>query len=208
MKLITSLLPLVLTFSLVDSVWAQWDYGQHSIDNMIEHRIDMRKTRARMEARRKGSTKSRRKNAKNTRARSRRISTSIRKKVVSLPSNVSFHRDSYQNFHLDDSKGYTVNFLFASASGKVIRKSYNFTYYNSGTDFKDIPIEKYKVTAQGVYGGKKYPVHLGSEDGDSMNPLGGNFAPSIAIEVKAGKDQWGDATLLTLPSTLLVRVIE
>lgn len=37
--------------------YAQWDYGQHAIDNIIESRIDARKTRARIRARRGGKIK-------------------------------------------------------------------------------------------------------------------------------------------------------
>ena len=189
---------------------AQWDYGQHAIDNMVESRIDIRKTRARMKARKGSASKSRKstRNSKSTRNRARSVSYSKPKAVPSLPSNVDFHRDTYQDFHLSDSKGYIVNFVFTSSNGKVLRRDHNYTYYNSGSEFKDIPVGKYKVTAQAAYGGKKYPVHLGSEDGDTNNPMGGNFAPSIGIEVKPGTDQWGTKVLLTTPETLLVRVIE
>lgn len=211
-KFLVTTLIVVLTAPFSGVASAQWDYGQHAIDNIIESRIDARKTRARIKARKTGKGKTRvtskTKSKKVASNRSRLISAPAKKAGVSLPSNVSFYRDTYQNFHLDDSKGYVVNFLLTSTSGKVMRRTHNFTYYNSVAKFGDIPAGKYQVVAQGVYGGKKYPVHLGSEDGTSTNPLGGNFAPSIRIEVKPGKDQWGTPTLLTLPETLHVRVIE
>ncbi len=211
-KFSVTTLIVVLTALFCGVASAQWDYGQHAIDNIIESRIDIRKTRARMKARKAGKAKTRvtskTRNRKVAPSRSRLVSTPAKKAVVSLPSNVSFYRDTYQNFHLDDSKGYLVNFVFTAANGQVIRRTYNFTYYASVAEFHGIPAGKYKVTAQGLYGGKKYPVHLGSEDGTSTNPLGGNFAPSINIEVKPGKDQWGTKTLLTIPETLHVRVVE
>lgn len=208
MKNSTALLILVSMALFPRLASAQWDYGQHAIDNIIENRIDIRKTRARLKARKSVPSKGRRgaKAGKSARSGSRLVSTSTPR--TGLPSHVEFHRDTFQDFRLSDSKGYIVNFVFSSATGKVLRKSYNFTYYNSVAEFRDIPVGKYQVAAQGVYRGKKYPVHLGSEDGTSQNPLGGNFAPSIRIEVKPGKDQWGTKTLLTLPETLHVRVIE
>ncbi len=184
---------------------AQWDYGQHAIDNIIESRIDARKTRARIKARRGGKIKAG-KSAKNK--QSGRLVSTAGKPATALPSKIEFHRDTYQNFHLDDSKGYVVNFIFTSNSGKVFRRAHTYTYYNSNSDFKDLPIGKYKVTAECVYSGKKYPVRLGSDDGDTLNPLGGNFAPSMSIEIKPGKNQWGEKVLLTTPESLHVRVIE
>lgn len=185
---------------------AQWDYGQDSTWNIIENRIDIRKARARMKARQKAKSKKGRATSKKKTAAVRKTSAPVKK--AALPSHVEFYRDTFQDFHLDDSKGYVVNFVFTSTTGKVIRKSHTFTYYNSVTDFKDLPVGKYRVTAEAVYGGKKYPVHLASEDGEVGNPKGGNFAPSMNIEIKLGKDQWGSDRLLTLPDSLHVRVIE
>lgn len=191
---------------------AQWDYGQDSTWNIIESRIDARKTRARIKARRgakgKASSKISRKTSTKRSPTLRKISASTPKPKPALASYVDFHRDTYQNFHLDDSNGYVVNFVFTSTTGKVIRRSHRFTYYNSNTEFRDIPAGKYRVSAQALYSGRAYKVHLGSEDGSSDNPLGGNFAPTMNIEVKAGKDQWGTPKLLNFPDSLHVRVIE
>lgn len=202
----------VLAALFPNSASAQWDYGQDSTWNIIENRIDIRKTRARMKARQAAQAKARKSGRKTsktgTRKVARKVSTSVPAKKAALPSHVEFYRDTYQDFHLDDSNGYVVNFVFTSTTGKVIRKSHRFTYYNSVTDFSDIPVGKYRVVAEGVYGGRKYPIRLGSKDGTSTNPKGGNFAPSMNIEIKLGKDQYGSARLLTSPEDLHVRVIE
>lgn len=213
-----SFAPIVLVVAalLSNSASAQWNYGQDSTYNSIESRIDIRKTRARIKARQAAKAKagkagrktSKTRTTKTVRKTSTQTSAPAKKVAASLPSHVEFYRDTYQDFHLDDSKGYIVNFVFTSTSGKVMRKSYTFNYYDSVARFSDIPIGKYRVVAEAVYGGKKYPVQLGSEDGTSTNPEGGNFAPSINIEVKMGKDSYGDNSLLTLPETLHVRVIE
>ena len=207
MKILT---PLTVLFSLFFSTLAsaQWDYNQHMVDNMVEHRIDMRKTKARMEAGRKGSTRRGRvsKTGKKARAQVRQVSTA-QKKQLSLPSDVVFSRDTFQDFHLGDSNGYRVNFTFTSTTGKILNRSFNFTYYNSRISFKNIPVGKYRVTAHAVYAGRKYPVHLGDDHGESNNAEGGNFGPARNLEVKSGKDQYGAHVLLSSPEELDVRVI-
>lgn len=209
-KFSTAILILALSTVFQNLAVAQWDYSQHAIDNIIESRIDARKTRARIRARqgKSQSSKSVRKTSKSTARKAAVRKVSVAPKKVSLPSHVEFYRDTFQDFHLSDSKGYIVNFIFTSTAGKVLCRTHNFTYYNSVARFEDIPVGKYKVVAQGLCGGKKYPIHLASEDGEVDNPTGGNFAPSIVIEVKLGKDPYGSPRLLTLPETLHVRVIE
>lgn len=123
--------------------------------------------------------------------------------------NLSFHRDTFQNFHLDDTNGYQVNFSFIDAgSGKIISKSYKFTYHGSVAEFDDVPAGIYTVKAEAVYNGRKYLVYLGSKDGSPTDPKGGNFAPSIKIEIKREIDDFGTTVLNTFPDTLQVRVIE
>lgn len=128
---------------------------------------------------------------------------------ASLPF-VFIHRDTYQDFHLDDSKGYVVNFRFVPVGkgGRAITKTHNFTYYNSKAEFGGLPVGTYKVSGEAVYKGRKFPVHVGSEDGSSTDPTGGNFAPTASLQVKWGKDQWGARCLQTTPELLNVRAIE
>jgi hypothetical protein len=196
-----SIFALILTFPVL--AFGQWDYNQNAIDNIIDSRIDRRKTSKRIRARNgKGGTANQRKT-------STRNGTSPVKNTVATTPSVSFLRDSYQDFHLDDDNGYLVNFIFVSVeSGKTISKSYNYSYYRGLAEFSGIPAGVYTVKASALYNGKKFTVHLGSRDGSSSNPDGGDFAPSIKIEVKAETDDYGTIKMKTFPETLYTRVIE
>lgn len=195
----------VCAFAVISpqAAFGQWDYNQSAIDNIIESRIDRRKTRERIKARKGGRTADKKKNAAGGNRTSSAKNTS-----AATPPYVSFLRDSYQDFHLDDSRGYVVNFIFTSLSGKAIPKSYNYSYHNGLAEFGGIPAGVYTVKADAVYSGKKYAVHLGSRDGSSANPNGGDFAPSIKIQVTAAPDGYGLTLMKTFPETLYVRVTE
>lgn len=195
----------ILAFALVvvspQITFGQWDYGQNAIDNIIESRIDRRETAAGIKAR---------KSARRTASRRRSSATTpTRTSARPILQNLSFYRDTFQNFHLDDTNGYQVNFSFTDAgSGKIILKSHKFTYYESVAGFDGVPAGIYTVKAEALYNGRKYAVYLGSEDGSPTDPNGGNFAASIKIEIKRGVDDFGTPVLKTFPDTLHVRVIE
>lgn len=204
----------------VPPAFAQWDYGQDSVWNSVENRIDIRKTRKRMQARKAGRKSTRKagrarsgkgrsaKTAPRSGASTSPVAASTSQVPASIPY-VSIHRDTFQSFHLDDSKGYSVSFRFAPVGGgKTISKSHTYTYYNSVAEFNGIPAGTYNVSGEAIYQGRKYPVHIASEDGEVDNPTGGNFAPSLQLQVRWGKNQWGERGLQTSPETLHVRVIE
>lgn len=201
MKKYISTAILALAFAVISPEFAfgQWDYNQNAIDNIIDSRVDRRKTRERIRARKGG---------KKGTAAGKSGASATKNTSAATPPYVSFLRDSYQDFHLDDSRGYVVNFTFTSATGRAISKSYNYSYQNGLAEFGGIPAGVYTVKADAVYGGRKYPVHLGSQDGSSTNPKGGNFAPTIKIEVKGEADGYGATIMKTFPETLYVRVIE
>ncbi len=189
--------------------------GQGYADQMVLDRMYMRRMRAKYAKRRGTSSKT----ARAGQAKKRVVSTQKRSvAVASTPQKVasfshpSVHikRDSYQQFHLDDAKGTTVNFRFTpqSGKGKTVLKSYQYNFYDNMADFGGLAPGRYIVKAEAVYGGKKYPARIGSESGTPTNPTGGNFAPSIAIEIKPGVDSYGYKVLESAPSELQVRVIE
>lgn len=192
------------------SAWAQWDYGQSSIDNGVEARIDARKTRDRIRARRGKSSKSTRtKRASSTKA-TKRTAAPIRVAKTVPHHDISIHHDTFQDFHSDDVNGYNVSFSFVSANGKTISKVYNYSplKYRHVAEYNDLPTGTYTLKAVATYGGKKLPVHLGTEQGSSTNPKGGNFAPSIRLVVKPAKDSYGDTVVQGFPNTIYLRVVE
>ena len=78
--LITTILGLSFMVLCQDTTFAQWDYGQDSIYNIVDSRIDRRKTAARIRARqaanknRKNNAVRRKSSRKNLRRNSRRAS--------------------------------------------------------------------------------------------------------------------------------------
>ena len=189
---------------------AQWDYGQDSIYNGVEARIDIRKTRARMKAKNKNS-----KRGSRSRRAGRKVArkTVAQKKVATFPHHdISFLRDSYQHFHLDDANGYVVNFNLTpiNGKGKPIYRTYNYSYlkHRHAAEYNDIPSATYVVKAVARYKGKKYPVHFATEEGTSTNPKGGNFTSSLRLEVKPAKDGYGDTVIQGFPKTIYTRVVE
>ena len=201
-------LTLVLALLFSNAALAQWDYRQDSIYNGVEARIDIRKTRERIKARgakskpAKGSSKSRR--------ATRKV---VKKKVASFPHHdISFLRDSYQHFHLDDANGYVVNFQFTptGGKGKPLFRTYNYNYlkHRHAAEWNDLPTATYLVKAVAEYEGRKYPVHFATEEGTSTNPKGGNFASSLRLEVKPAKDGYGDTVIQGFPKTIYTRVVE
>ncbi len=209
---------LIVSALLAPLAHAQWDYGQNSIDNIIESRIDKRKTLDRIRkqrgagSKRKGTSRTRGTKARSKSHSSRRQATVPRKQLVALsspptPSVVEFHRDTFQTFHIYED-GYDVNFTFTSTTGKVLRRSYKYSFANCNTEFGDIPAGNYRVTAQCVYKGRSYPVLVGSEEGSTTDPKAGNFAPSMMMKVAPQKDSNGTLRLLTVPDSLYVRVVE
>lgn len=188
--------------------------GQGYADQIVLDRMYIRREKAKLAKRRAASKKQSRKGSKRTVAK--KVKSAAIKPVATTqkvaPASykyVKFARDSYQSFHSDDAKGYVMNFYFTPIGGaKAIVKSYNYTYYNSTAEFNGIPAGKYLVKAQVKYEGKNYPVTLGSEIGTPTNPSGGNFAPSMVIEVKPGIDAYSYKVLETVPSELYVRILE
>lgn len=202
------------------SAFAQWNYGQNSIYNSIESRIDARKTRARFRARqakrpstKKTSAALRQAKHKDLAITAKRRAVPVKKAIAPLPHHdVSFHRDTFQDFHQDDMNGYVVTFTFAPTGGNVkpIAKTYHYSHlkYRHVAEYNDLPAATYTVTAVAVYNKRTYPVHLGTEQGTPSDPQGGNFASSVQLVVKPAKDNYGDIVVQGSPSTVYVRVIE
>lgn len=202
------------------SAFAQWDYRQDSTWNSVEARIDARRTRDRIRARQGKGKKSSGRTARSRRGKRKastkvvkRTATPVKKVVASLPHHdISIHHDTFQHFHLDDSNGYSVTFSFVptGANAKPLTKTYNYNYmkHRHAAEYNDIPPATYTVKAVAVYNGKRYPVYLGSEEGSSTNPQGGNFASSIQLVVKPAKDAYDDMVIQGFPSTIYTRVIE
>lgn len=197
-NVLASIFALTILFPVL--AYGQWDYNQNAIDNIIDSRIDRRKTSERIRARKGG------RRAAGTGKAGTRNPAPAPNDSAAAPY-VSFLRDSYQNFHLDDASGYIVNFTFTGA-GKTISKSYNYSYQNGLAEFGGIPAGTYTVRAEAVYNGRKYPVYLGSRDGSTTNPNGGDFAPAMKIQVKGEPDGYGATIMKTFPETLYTRVVE
>jgi len=209
-----------VTFSLLlcsFSAFAQWDYRQDAIDNIIESRIDRRKTQARIRARKRART-NRRKSSKSKSAK-RTATKPVSKKLVSkkatatLPHHaIAIHRDTYQDFHMDDINGYVVTFRFTptGTNRKPIAKTYLYSHLKNrqAAEYNDLPIGIYTVQAGAVYRGKNYAVHLGTQEGTSTEPTGGNFAPTLKLQVKTAKDAYDDLVVQGFPSIFYIRVIE
>ncbi len=188
--------------------------GQGYADQMVLDRMYMRRLKAKYAKRKAAAFKSSKRGSKKSATAKRKItntSASPTQKMAPFSSpSVHIKRDSFQEFHLDDAKGYTVNFSFTpiSGGGKAIQKSFTYNFYDNMADFGSIPAGKYIVEAQATYKGKKYPATIGSESGTPTNPAGGNFASSLSIEIKPAIDSYGYQVLESSPNELQVRVVE
>lgn len=189
--------------------------GQGYADQIVLDRMYVRREQAKRARRRAAASR----NRKHSKKKGSRIAAAPKQNLHVVPAAkvapasyryVKFKRDTYQNFHSDDHKGYVVNFTFKPAGGKggTITKSFNYTYYESEAAFNAIPAGRYTVKAEAKYQNKKYPAYLGSTYGTPTNPTGGNFAPSMTIQVRPGVDAYGYHVLETSPDELYIRVIE
>lgn len=184
--------------------FAQWDYNDHVIDNIVQQRIETRRMRERMEARRKGRS------GKTKTTRARRKATKVARKVAApLPhSNISILRDTYQDFHMNDRNGYVVTFQFAPTSSRraPIIKTYRYAYLQSReqAQWDDLPPATYTVTASAVYQGKRYPVQMGTRNDHEDS----DFGPSVQLVVKPAKDSYGTWMVQGFPDTLYLHVVE
>lgn len=187
----------VLGFSSI-SASAQWNPSQDAVWNIIENRIDRRRNA------KKGS-KAPAKQGKSTASR-----TGTKTPVKALHhNNVEFHRDTWQDFHLND--GYIVNFVFTpikAAQSQPIIKSFTYNMINGAAYYDDFKEGSYKVSAEAVYNGKKYRVYLATTPAEFENQKGGNFAPSANLTIKQYVDQYGTRVIGGAPDTIYIRVIE
>lgn len=144
------------------------------------------------------------------RTAARRAGASAVKPAAPLPRyGIEFRRDSYQDFHREDINGFRVNFTFVSvATGKTIPKSGVCQLYDHGDPIEGIPAGVYTVRAEVSYRGQKYPAHLGSQEGSVGNRRGGDFAPSMKIELKPAVDDYGSRVMGITPGKIYVRVLE
>lgn len=206
-----------LSFTLLCpiSAFAQWDYGQDWMWNMADARRDIRRTRERIRARQgkgkssKGSKASRRTGRKSSRKAVKRPAV-VKKVVAPLPRyGIEIRRDSYQDFHREDINGFKVNFTFVSqATGKTLLKSGYCKLYDMDSAIEGVPAGTYNVSVKVPYGGKIYPAHIGSKEGSTENPKGGDFAPSMKIVLKPIIDDGGSRVMGVFPEKLYVRVLE
>ena len=194
----------IIAFSLAvvspDSAFGQWDYNSSVIDNIALDRAARRRS---------GGGSGRRTKAAGKRTGARKPAAV--KAVVKLPVyGIQMARDSYKEFYYQDKNGFLVNFSFTSvATGKTTSISERFTLYDyQNPSIDDLPLGVYKVTATAVYKGKTYPVHIGTQEGTSDNPTGGDFAPSIRVESKRDVDDDGAPAIKLYPQKMYVRVID
>ena len=184
--------------------FAQWDYNDHVIDNIVQQRIEARNMRKRMEARHKT------KGGKTKTARTPRKATKVARKVTApLPhGNISILRDTYQDFHMNDRNGYVVTFKFAPSTGEgaPIIKTYRYAYLQSReqAQWDDLPPATYTITAFAVYNGKRFPVQMGTRNSYE----GSDFGPSVKVVVKPAKDSYGTLMVQSFPDTIYLHVVE
>lgn len=201
---------LALSFVVVspEVAFAQWDYNDHIIDNIVMDRA----ARRRSEGRAKGSKSGRRTTSAKRKSAARNTGASAVKPVApALPRYaVVFSRDTYQDFHLDDINGFRVDFTFTdTVTGKTITKFHVYNYYNVESEIEGVPAGVYTVRATALYKGKTYQAHLGTGEGSTDNPRGGDFAPSMKVELKREIDaNYGTPIMNIYPKSLYVRVID
>ena len=177
---------------LCPSAFAQWDYGQDSTWNMIEHRAEMRRMQERMKARREAEKKQRAKtgNSRRGKGTSRKVVKSAAPaKKVALPVKaygVWFYPDSFGSFHSSRyESGYRVNLNFVSTkTGKTFPRFAFYDTWHQDEDIWDVPAGTYTIQAEAIHKGKKYPVHLAIMQGSREKPPFETFAPSLKIKLK------------------------
>ena len=193
---------------------AQWDNRQSVLDNIVDHRLDMRRTRARMEANRKRGRTTRKGTSSRRRAGARRVSTARSKPVAPPlpPYRLELLRDSGQDFAREDPTGFKTNLTFTSlATGKTISKSAYCkidTGFQTDTTIEGIPAGTYMVRAEVAYQGTKYQAHIGSKEGSTENPKGGDFAPSFKVVFKSIIDEGGSRVMGVFPPKIHIRALE
>ena len=190
---------------------AQWDYGQDSTWNMMEHRAEMRRMRERMKANKRGratkkNTSSRRK------AAARKVNASSTKPAPLPPYRLELLRDSYQDFAFNSPNGFKTYLTFTSlATGKTISKSASVkidTGFQTDTTIQGIPAGTYTVRAEAAYQGTKYQAHIGTKEGSTENPKGGDFAPTFKVTFKPIIDEGGSRVMGVFPPKIHIRVLE
>lgn len=199
------LLAAVFLLGLESQVFSQWDYNQHVIDNIIESRIDRRKTQKRIQARKRNNSAS---GAKAGAGKTGAGKPAARKPDPLPRTPLKINRDTFQQFHLNE--GYSVDFTFMPINNPagVITKSFKFSMWEGATEYNDLPEGVYTLTAQAEYGGKKYKVYIATEANTFEDQTGGNFAPSQTFEIKQMIDSYGSKVIGSDPGTLYIRVIE
>ena len=205
---------------------AQWDYGQDSTWNMIEHRAAMRRMEARMKARREAEKKQRAKTAKSRQGKGKASVVSakpvaatkksaasakpvVATKKVAAPVKsygVWFYRDTFQDINFQD--GYRVNLDFVStATGKTFQRFAYYDTWNDNEDIWDVPAGTYTIRAEAIQKGKKYPVHLAIIRGSREKAPFETFAPSLKIQLKPIVTRGGKYVPDDEPLQLYVRVM-
>ena len=165
--------------------FAQWDARQNSIDNIIESRIDARKTAERIKARQGKKNKSNASDSRNE------------KKAALRAAEISFWVEQLDTFAREDCDGYTVNFIFTPQNGGTpIIKSHHFVTndeckLDTGVTFTGFAAGKYTLSAEVVYREQTKQILVGTQArNESLDGVksGGNFKPSLNFEVKADND--------------------
>lgn len=200
-----AILALSLAVISPEATFGQWDYNSSVIDNIALDRA----ARRRSEGRAKGSKSGRKTTAAGKRSGTRR-SAAVKAPAKLSTYGIQMARDSYKEFYYQDKDGFLVKFSFVSiTTGKTTLISEKFTLYDyQNPSIDDLPLGVYKVTATAIYKGKTYPVHLGTEEGTTDNPTGGDFAPSIRVESKRDVDDDGEPAIKLYPRKMYVRVID
>lgn len=217
--------------------FAQWDYGQESTWNMIEHRAEMRRMEERMKARREEEKKQKAKSAKSPQGKGKSNASSAKKKQsaktvnspqgkvkgnassaksVALTKKVAppvksygvwFYRDTFQDFPFED--GYRVNLNFVStATGKTFPRFAYYDTWQGDEDIWDVPAGSYTIRAEAIQKGKKYPVHLAVIQGSREEAPFETFTASLKIQLKPIVTIGGKYVPDDKPLKLYVRVIQ
>lgn len=178
--------------------------GQTMIDQMVIDNMNTRRKEEIYKSRRTGTNPSR---ATGT----RKVSGNAQSGTQRQTAPVYFGMDMYQQVVPGDPRGFAVQFVFTPTGAAPFFRKYNYVEAQGKrtAKFTDIPKGVYNVTAQAILSsGRKHRVHLGTELGGPSNPAGGHFAPSINVLVKPGKDYYGAGTLVAMPETIYIRVLD
>jgi hypothetical protein len=176
-------------------------------DTMIRNRMERRRMEERLRRNRSGKSGRHATTGKKTGAR--KPGASFKPVSAPLPPyGIEIRRDSFQNSHRENGNGFKTNFSFTSvATGKTISKSGVCPLYDVDSAIEGIPAGTYIVRAEVFDGGKKYAAHLGSKEGTTENPQGGDFAPTLKIVLKPMVDSGGSRVMGITPAKIYVRVL-